>query len=259
MNCKPNGKWRGALLSLGGFDPLCSAGVCADVYTFRHFGFKPFAVPTCLTSQDGFGVHLVDPVDVQYLADATSRIFDTANICGVKIGLLPSVEVANALASMLESFEGTVLLDPIIRASGGQMLNQTIPDKLLECVDVITPNKYELEILSANNEGNILQMAESLFDRYVRLKTIVVTGVVAEDDKVYDYLFERNGNGSQILVPYLRKKELHGTGCHYSSALLSGIVGGNSLSLACMLAMEFVASLDSKQRFELPFAPMDLL
>ncbi len=255
-------KQRRILLTIAGFDPLCSAGICADVKVFAERGFKPFAAITCLTAQDAGGVKAVKPTDAGLLRDQLARLFAVAPVAGVKIGLVPDEPTAEIIKETLKGFGGEVVCDPVLGASGGQPLvasdfNRWMPANLFSVSTVITPNESEAERLFGDAAfREIFEMPQIANGR---LSAVLIKGIKFEDARRGEKIISRYGIEVDLPHDYKRPKELHGTGCHYSSALLCALVEGKRLEEAAVEAREYLFNKAFADAYELAGEPMDLL
>ncbi|MGQ3296390.1 MAG: bifunctional hydroxymethylpyrimidine kinase/phosphomethylpyrimidine kinase, partial [Shinella sp.] len=105
------------ILSIAGSDPSGGAGIQADLKTFAARGTYGMAVLTGLTAQNTqgvSGVHLVPPA---FVAAQISDIFGDIRVHAVKIGMIASAEIAEAVARALSSRRGLpIVVDPVMVA-----------------------------------------------------------------------------------------------------------------------------------------------
>ena len=76
------------ILSIGGFDPTCAAGVAADLKTLMAFRCYGVAVITSITSQNSQGVQAVEPVSMEFVAQQLESITSDMEVHAVKTGML---------------------------------------------------------------------------------------------------------------------------------------------------------------------------
>src|ERR1051325_5997200 len=110
-------------LSIAGFDPSSGAGVTADIKTFAAHGCYAIACITGLTVQTTTAVRKVEPVSGKMVAETLRALADDFKISGVRIGMLASSEVVEAVSAFLKSAKiSHVVLDPIRKSSSGSSL-----------------------------------------------------------------------------------------------------------------------------------------
>jgi len=261
MNTTP--RFSQSLVSFAGHDPLGGAGLVVDAKVFRSHDFTPFTVPTCLTVQDHKGVHDVSGVPTGFMTRAARALHGAVPPVGVKVGLVPSAGHINELCDILKELSPRhVVCDPVLGSSGGQSL---LPDsintafaRLFSLCSVITPNLGEAMALSGASTAE--DAAAALLKNSPGLDAVVITGVPAPAESGYgDMVALRDENPAIIEAPAAdRGREIHGTGCHYSSALLCALARGQNPAAAVTTAQRFLAETIAKGRIPLP-GDMDML
>ncbi len=226
------------ILTVSGFDPSGGAGVHADVKTARALGFHSASVITALTVQNTCGAKGVYPVDAGVIGEQVKVLLEDFEICGVKIGLIPSVEVAEGVKTALSKIDAVKVLDPVIAAGAGGRLGDAEGYKLLmKSVDVVTPNLSEAVVLSGLERRNdnldlAVEVARAIREEYD--VSVIVTGgeLKGKDVVVEDETYFVEAEFSPI--------HIHGTGCVYSTALTCYLADGRDLENAVRLARLFV-------------------
>ena len=114
---------------------------------------------TALTVQSTQGVFGVEPVRPELVRQTLIRLADDLEIAAVRIGMLGSGEVAEAVADFLGQAKlRNVVLDPVRRSSSGTILVDAqgltiIRRQLLPLCDVVTPNVDEAAELAGEAVG----------------------------------------------------------------------------------------------------------
>ena len=241
-------------LTIAGFDPSNGAGITADLQTFAAHGLFGTSAITALTVQSTLRVDYVEPVSEKLLLDTLYELGADLPPAGIKIGMLATSEIVSQIAlfiqvvldKMIDKIKIPIVLDPVILSSSGAPLLDSkgiryLQDKLLDGVSWITPNWAELAVLT----GRKLQFAPDteaalhvLGQRYPHLH-IVVTGGDHGDEPI-DLL--RTPDGKIHRFPGKRNDttSTHGTGCAFSSALLSRLILGDAPVAAVAAAKAFV-------------------
>jgi len=250
-------------VSFAGHDPLGGAGLVVDAKVFRHHGFVPFTIPTCLTVQDHNGVHEVSGVPGGFMTRAAKALQGAMLPVGVKIGLMPSAEHINELCEIIPTLKPRWLVcDPVLGSSGGQSLLplsiNTAFAPLFDLCTVITPNLREAMLLTGKPDA--ASAAEAFLRISPGLSAVVITGVSSSAASGYGDLVAVRGDTALLIAAPAsdRQREVHGTGCHYSSALLCAIAHGTSIASAVSTAQTFLANTIAKGRVILP-GDMDML
>ena len=94
-DCKPN------VLCFSGLDPTGGAGIQADIEALFSAGCHCLPVVTALTVQDTHNVMASHPVAPTLLIAQARAVLDDMPVAAIKIGLLGSIQAAEALHSIL--------------------------------------------------------------------------------------------------------------------------------------------------------------
>jgi hydroxymethylpyrimidine/phosphomethylpyrimidine kinase len=246
-------------LTVAGFDPGSGAGITADLKTFAAHGIYGVACITALTVQSTLGVRAVEPVSPALVRQTLECLIEDISPGGIKIGMLGNSAVAGAVSSFLDAQafpRRAIVLDPVLRSSSGAALIdppgvELIRQKLLRQVGWITPNLEELAILAgpdSSSPGNLSreevpaaaaqlrEMAAQLGNH--ELNVVVTGGHLSRPD---DFLLTSAGEGSWVEGERVDTKATHGTGCAFSTALLSALISGKPPARAPFLAKSYVA------------------
>jgi hydroxymethylpyrimidine/phosphomethylpyrimidine kinase len=171
------------VLTIAGFDPSCGAGVTADIKTIAAHGCYGTACITALTVQTTVGVQRVEPVSKQTVKETLRELAADMPPAAIRIGMLGSAEVVDAVAEFLDSNRPpNVVLDPIFKASSGAALldeqgEERLAKTLLPLSYVVTPNIDEAAALTGLTVTNIDEMkaaARKLHE--MGAQNVVVTG-----------------------------------------------------------------------------------
>jgi len=243
------------VLTIAGFDPCSGAGVTADIKTIAAHGCYGTACITALTVQSTIGVRRVEPVSPRTVRETLRELAADMPPAAVRIGMLGSAEVVDAVAEFLEGAKPPhVVLDPILRASSGSPL---LGDKglarlvqlLIPLASVITPNIDEATALTGLPVGDLEQMkaaARKLHE--MGAQNVVVTGGHLERaiDVLSTALPEGNFEQLEFVSDRLRSNSTHGTGCAFATALAANLAQGRQLQYAIVLAKAYVTKAISR-------------
>lgn len=240
-----------SVLTIAGFDPSSGAGVTADLMVFAAHGLFGTSCITALTVQSTRGVRETHPVAVPIVSATLRCLHEDLEPSGIKIGMLMTADVVSAVADYLESVRQAglsipVVIDPVLRSSSGKDLlsPDALPilrNRLLPLVDWVTPNLAELEVLTGSTQltaGDIPEAAQKLQAMGCNLNVIVTCGGMIPPN---DLLLVSGAQGEWLRGEHIETKATHGTGCTFSSALLSGIVQGRLPRETAILAKQYVA------------------
>src|SRR3982751_1025484 len=105
-------------LTIAGLDPSGGAGVIADVKTFSAFGCYACAAVASITFQNTTGVFGAEHQSSASVQKQIQPTVDDFAIAAVKTGMLPTREVIEAVADIIEKNElAKIVVDPVIRST----------------------------------------------------------------------------------------------------------------------------------------------
>ncbi len=242
------------VMSIAGFDPSTGAGVTRDVITFRKIGLYGVGAVTAITYQNSskiYGLRALSTEDVEKQIDAIMEDFDVKH---VKIGIVGSEKIANLIAKKIDEYEWVAVVDPILKSSSNFAFidSPNYLENLIKKATVITPNVPEAETLSGikiKDEDSAMRAGKIIQEKY-GISVIIKGGHLDGTD----YLFEDDEVLKEEMEHY--GKDIHGTGCAYSSALAAHLALGYPLRISFRLAREF---LESEIRNSLKIASRELL
>ena len=238
------------VLTIAGFDPSSGAGVSADLMVFAAHRLFGTACITALTVQNTLGVTATQALSVDSITSTLDCLYADLPPAGVKIGMLATAEIASAVAAFIQRVRRLapviVVLDPVIRSSSGRELLEprginALRSQLLPHVDWVTPNVDELGLLlgrEAPSTEDLPNAAAELQGFGDHLNVVVTSGHLNPPDD----LLLQSGSASEILAgERIESSSTHGTGCAFSTALLSRLVMGDDPRAAAQRAKDYVA------------------
>ncbi len=231
------------IMIIAGSDSSGGAGVQADIKTAYKLGYHPATVISALTAQNSVGIQDIIPVPKEFISKQINAILEDMTPEAVKIGMLFSIDAIKLLADIF-SVHGLspIVLDPIIRASTGAFLLEEggieeMKRKLFPTVTLITPNKYEAEILSGININSLRDMEEAARILHDFGTEVVITGHY-ERDKVFDLAYD--GMDSFFIEDEaIDTRHGHGSGCVFSTSIAIFLSQGIPLPSATRFAHKF--------------------
>ena len=226
------------VMSIAGFDPSSGAGVTRDIITFRKIGLYGVGVITSVTYQNSWNIYGFKSLTPDEVERQMESLLEDFKIMHVKVGMVSNGKIADLIAKKIEEYNLIAVVDPILKSSSGYKFIESPKDleSLLKKASVITPNVPEAEVLSGmkiKDEKSAVKAGKILREKYG--PTIIKGGHL---DGV-DYLFD-----DEILKEEMEHlgKDIHGTGCVYSSALAAHLSLGYSLKISFRLSREFLQS-----------------
>lgn len=234
------------VLSVAGSDSSGGAGIQADLKTFDAFGVYGMTAITAVTAQDTTGVGRVTILDPALVAEQMTRVQQDIGVDAVKIGMLASEEVIRQVAKTLRDWHVPVVLDPVMRAKGGQSLltpgaEEALRQELLPGATLVTPNLPEAEALigfPVRDRTDMRRAARAL--AHSGVPWVLIKGGHLDENQAADLLWH-DGQGTWLEAPMIDTVHTHGTGCTLSSAIAAQLALGQSVPEAVRVAKEYVS------------------
>ena len=233
------------LLSIAGFDPSGGAGVLLDISVFEGLGFRGFGVLTSVTAQNPGGVASVRHLPARVVAGQHRSLAEAFNIAGIKVGMLgTSANLAAAARILAGNPHVPRVVDPVLRSSSGAvLLEKKAWPRLLPLfrkrASLITPNLDEASALAGCRVRTVEDMkAAARKIHRTSLVPCLVKGGHLPGGPV-DVLFD--GKGFRTFERPRVRRDVHGTGCFLSSAILAFLARGRPLEEACGRGIEWTS------------------
>jgi hydroxymethylpyrimidine/phosphomethylpyrimidine kinase len=219
-----------AVLSIAGSDSGGGAGIQADLKAFARCGVHGMTAITAITAQNTRAVEMVEVLSPELVFGQILAIAEDIHADAVKIGMLGSPTVVDAVAvglTYLGVALAPVVIDPVVVSESGAVLlddetRAALVEVLLPRATVATPNIPEARVLTGLEEG---ATQEELARAVLELgpKAVVVTGghsdamidLFCDGEHLVEISGERHPDGAA-----------HGSGCTHSSALAAFLAHG---------------------------------
>ena len=233
-------------LSIAGSDSGGGAGIQADLKAFARCGVHGMTAITAITAQNTRGVEMVELVSPQAVFAQILAIAEDMGADAIKIGMLGSPEVIDAVAVALTYMgvqHAPVVIDPVMVAESGAVLlddetREALVDVLLPVCTVATPNIPEAQVLTGlGEEASQEKLARGVLA--LGPQAVVVTG--GHSEALVDLFFD----GEQVVeIPGERHPDgaAHGSGCTHSSALAAYLALGEEPLDAARKAREVASA-----------------
>jgi len=227
------------ILSIGGSDPSSGAGIQSDIKTFSNYDVYGFTVVTAITSQNTRKVTSVEPVSAKSLMAQIDSILSDFHIDAIKIGMVYNSQIIKVIYSKLRNIKAPIVIDPIIKSTTGTTLLKKsalfdYKKMMVPLADVITPNKYEAEVLSGTSNTN--KSAKKI--QSMGAKCVIITSTTSSNSQISDFVLEENReyviSGKKIPI------RNHGSGCNYSASIAVSLAKGNTIRYAVKAAKDYV-------------------
>lgn len=236
------------VLTIAGSDSGGGAGIQADLKTFSALGCYGMSAVTALTAQNTVGVQGIFPIDPIFVADQMDAVFSDMGADAVKIGMLFSAELIEAVAERLDRHAArNIVVDPVMVAqSGDKLLRDDAIDAIKACLfpaaDIITPNLPEAEVLLNRSlpSREALRKAAADLSQF-GCRHVLIKGGHSADACSEDLLYSAERQ-STLYLPgeRIETQNNHGTGCTLSSAIAAMLASGRAMAEAVEQAKAFV-------------------
>ena len=229
------------VMSIAGNDPTGGAGLQADIEAISSMGCHAAPVVAALTVQDTTNVQAVSPVGADVVIQQARAVLEDMPVDVIKLGLLGSVEVIEAVHTLLVDYPNLpVVLDPVLAAGGGRELSDdslidAMRPVLVPLATVITPNSLEARRL-AQGSDNLEAAAIALLD--MGAEFVLVTGAHENTPDVHNVLYANNRKLETFTWDRL-DGSYHGSGCTLASAIAGLLAQGQQPLTAMHEAQEY--------------------
>lgn len=225
------------LLSVAGYDPSGGAGALLDVRVFESLGFRGMAVLTALTVQNTRKVQSVRPFAPRTLMAQVTALSRDVTFAGIKAGMLGSKANAAALARILAKHPDLPrVVDPVLRASSGTpLMEEDAVPSFLKAIrghaSLLTPNMKEASLMAGIPVASLQDMRQAarILVEQTEIPCLVKGGHL--EKSAINILYD--GRQTVVYGHAKLKKDVHGTGCFLSAAVLAYLARGLSLESAC--------------------------
>lgn len=236
-----------SVLSIAGSDSSGGAGIQADIKTIESLGLFAQTAITALTAQNTTGVYGVYNVSPEFVSQQIDVVFDDIVPDAVKIGMVSSPEIVEAIAEALIRVNARhIVLDPVMVATSGSSLIvddavEALITKLMPLAEVATPNYSEACALSGitiETEDDMVAAGKAIC-AFGASYTLVKGGHAQGNPD--DVLVDATGNTVWLRAKRIDTANTHGTGCTLSSAIACGLAQGKRVEEAAQYAKEYIS------------------
>ena len=230
------------LLSIGGSDPSSGAGIQSDVKILSSLNAHCLTVVTAITSQNTSNFGEVEQVSQKILRDQLKSVISDFKIDGIKIGMVYDSPIIKELYHQLKKIKIPIVVDPVIQSTtGGKLIKKSAINDfqkfIIPLATVITPNKFEAEILSKTkiNSKNKPEKIARIIQK-MGAKNVVITGIKTTNNKISDFVLEKNRK--YIISGNKISKINHGSGCNFAAAIVFSLANKKNIQESVKFAKE---------------------
>lgn len=236
------------VLSIAGSDSGGGAGIQADLKAISACGCFAMTAITAVTAQNTRGVKSIEPLPVRVIEAQIRACLDDIGADAVKIGMLHSIDVIRTIVRVLRDYPVKhIVVDPVMVATSGDLLVQeeaiaVLQQELFPLASVITPNTFEIEILS----GMKINSQEDLYASIPRMKNIGARNILLkaghlECEEITDVLVDYENNREyRYTTRKIDTVNTHGTGCSLSSAVAAYLAHDYPMEKAVEAAIDYL-------------------
>ena len=230
-------------LTVAGSDSVGGAGIQADIKAMASLGVHAATVITAVTVQNTKEIGSILPVPEEIVREQLEAVLKDCKVDAVKTGMLYSEEIVGVVVDMLEDRDMPLVIDPVMVATVGGSLSKeglarSLKNDLLPICELVTPNKYEAEILSGmkiKNEDDAMLACEIIGKQG---SSVLLKGGHMDSKNVTDYLY-LSSEFTVMSKPRLNKAG-HGSGCTLSSFITANLAKGLDLVNSVLRARDLI-------------------
>ncbi len=217
------------ILAIGGYDPTSGAGISADVKTAHTLGVYCPTITTSIIPQNNKMVYEKFDLPVENIKNQFKAVFEEFDIKYIKTGVLtkPAIDI---LLKYTNKYDLKIICDPVLASTTKfSFVDEDLMKEYIELFNrsfLITPNKEEFKKILNFAKNNNLEIRDDLY--------ILVTGI--------DDVLMKNSKIINTFKGFKVDREVHGTGCVYSTAITAFLSKGYDLEDAIKEAKRFVLS-----------------
>ena len=236
------------VLTISAFDSSCATGIAADLKTFQAFRIYGTGVATAIIARNTAAIQAVQPIPMEIVGQQLEAVVGDMPIHGVKIGVLATATNAQIVAALMDTFQvsGNIVVHPVFQTSSGQKVleDAAIPllrDKIIPLATVVTPNRFEAEVLSGVRVTDVPSAKEAAkVIQSKGCKQVVITGGDWEGSRAMDIWYD--GEHYHIFdAPKIATRNMLGIGDTFSAILAALLVKGSVMGEAIDRAKKYIA------------------
>ncbi len=215
-----------------------------DFRVVLELGGRPIAVPTAMTVQNSRRCLGYIPTPPDIFSKMLQALLDDFAPAAVKVGMMPTRELARRAVAALGERGIPVVYDPVLAASDGCPLvsegsELSVLGALAPLCDLLTPNADEASLLAGvPKSSNAFDEACAKRFFQMGIKAVLIKGGHRGGERVVDRLFVCDGR--VLSHERMRRRDVRGTGCALSTAIATLLARGFSIRDAFREAERFM-------------------
>lgn len=229
------------VLCFSGLDPSGGAGIQADIEAISSHGCMAAPIITAATVQDTQNVISFSPMPADLIIEQARAILEDMPISMIKIGMVGSAEIAQAIHSILIDYPDIrVVYDPVFSTEGNGALStndlvDNVRELLLPLTTVLTPNIFEAHTLTPGSD-TIAAAAMGLLE--TECEYVLLTGTHGKTSDVVHRLYSNHRELEQFHYERLPHK-YHGSGCTLAASVAALIATDLEVTNAVHHALDY--------------------
>ena len=233
-------------LTIAGSDSGGGAGIQADLKTFAMHCVHGASVVCCVTAQNTTGVRSVGEISLSLVKSQIEAIAEDFNVDAVKTGMLLNSAIIQTVAQQIKQQNWQLVVDPVmVSRTGAQLIDDqaiaSLRDLLIPQALIVTPNRYEAEILSGLQIASLTELKQAAIAIYETTGAIVLAkgGSLPGQEQGVDVWYD----GHEVKTLFNKTvdtKNTHGTGCTLSAAICANLALGKDLWQSVVDAKTYV-------------------
>ena len=236
-------------LTIAGSDSGGGAGIQADLRTFAFHLVHGTSALTCVTAQNTLGVTRVDALPPESVTAQIEAIAQDIGIQAAKTGMLLNSAIIAAVADQISAIGlAKLVVDPVmVSRTGAPLIDEiaiaTLRDRLIPLAAILTPNRYEAQILSGREIVTLEDMQQAAqIIRALGAKAVLVKGGGMMGDLLGVDVWFDGDRLETLKTETVETTDTHGTGCTLSAAIAANLAIGQDGWTAVNNAKRYVTS-----------------
>lgn len=234
-------------LTIAGSDSGGGAGIQADLRTFAFHKVHGTSAITCITAQNTQGVNRVDALSPTAVLAQINAVVEDIGVQAVKTGMLLNQDIIAAVAERARELPNLVIDPVMVSRIGAQLIDDaaiaTLKEVLVPLATILTPNRYEAQILS----GMEIDSLEDMQEAARRIFKLGPRAVLVKGGSMTDWLrgvdvFYAGDRPEVLQTSTVNTTDTHGTGCTLSAAIAANLATGQDLYDAVSHAKDYVTN-----------------
>ncbi|MGK7874637.1 MAG: bifunctional hydroxymethylpyrimidine kinase/phosphomethylpyrimidine kinase [Xenococcaceae cyanobacterium] len=236
-------------LTIAGSDSGGGAGIQADLRTFAFHCVHGTSAITCVTAQNTVEVTRVDGMSAAAVVAQIEAVARDIGVQAVKTGMLLNQEIIEAVAEQVEKWGlNQLVVDPVmVSRTGAQLIDDravvSLRDVLIPKALIVTPNRYESQILSGLEIDTLddMRSAAQVIHKLGASAVLVKGGGMTGSLRGVDIWFDGE-QWETLTTTTVETSNTHGTGCTLSAAIAANLALGKNPLLAVQQAKKYVTT-----------------